>query len=459
VSRDWKDWEGQLVDGAFCLHRFLGGGERSAVFLTLYGDSEPRNASIKLVWADPENAELELSRWRRAAQLSHPHLVRLFQAGICEADGAGLLYAVMEYGEENLADVLRSRPLTEVEAREMLGSTLGALAYIHREGFVHGRMKAANIIAVGDQVKISSDGICKAGALEGGRRPPSVYDPPEFEIEGTSAAGDVWSLGMMLVEALTQQLPGPGGPKQELVSPETLPALFLGIVHDCLQADPRRRAKVSDIAARLRQTSCAAQEHGALAPHHVSRRWRYAVPAATTAGLALAAILAGPALLHRATPPTAAEQPKAQAEAAQKAGAPENGQSTESTGSEKRAADRNASPAPHRSEPAPNVKSSATLGKVVNQVLPKVPRQARDTIRGTVRISVRADVDLSGDVASATLDSRGPSSYFAALALEAARRWKFQPPRIGGRDVPSEWILRFELTRTDTIVRPLQVSP
>ena len=110
---------------------------------------------------------------------------------------------------------------------------------------------------------------------------------------------------------------------------------------------------------------------------------------------------------------------------------------------------------PPVSEPAGNSAS----GEVLNQVLPEVSQTARDTIHGKLRVSVRASVDASGHVAAARLDYAGPSKYFAAKTLEAARRWVFQPPRVLGQEVASEWILRFGLTRDATEVRPVRISP
>ncbi len=118
---------------------------------------------IKLIPVDPGNAELQLSRWRLAAKLSHPHLIRLFQMGPCQLGNTELLYAVMEYAEEDLSQILPHRPLTPGEAREMLESTLDALAHVHGNGFAHGHMKPANIMALDDRIKLSSDGLSVDG--------------------------------------------------------------------------------------------------------------------------------------------------------------------------------------------------------------------------------------------------------------------------------------------------------
>jgi TonB family protein len=84
--------------------------------------------------------------------------------------------------------------------------------------------------------------------------------------------------------------------------------------------------------------------------------------------------------------------------------------------------------------------------------LPDVPRKARETIQGKVRVNVRVRVDPSGRVSGAKLDSPGPSKYFSELALKAARRWKFDPAKVDGSNVASQWILRFEFGKAGTTV-------
>jgi TonB family protein len=88
-----------------------------------------------------------------------------------------------------------------------------------------------------------------------------------------------------------------------------------------------------------------------------------------------------------------------------------------------------------------------------------VPQSARDTIEGRIRVHVKVEVDSSGKVEKATLDSPGPSQYFARLALEASRHWKFDPPRVKGQAVASAWMLRYQFRNTATEVYPAQTSP
>ena len=84
-------------------------------------------------------------------------------AGRCQIDDTRLLYVVMEFAEENLAEILPLRPLAADEASEMLQPAADALASLHRSGFAHSRIKPSNIMAVHDQLKISADAVRKAG--------------------------------------------------------------------------------------------------------------------------------------------------------------------------------------------------------------------------------------------------------------------------------------------------------
>jgi TonB family protein len=487
ITEAWKKWEGQKVNGEFLLRHYLGGCDDSAVFLTEHGEREFEKAAIKLIPADSRSAQIQLSRWAQAAKLSHPHLIRLSQMGRCRLGGMELLYVVMEYADENLSQVLPYRPLTSAEALDMLEPVLDALAYVHGKGFAHGRMKPANIMAVADQLKISSDSLCPVGEWCGDVRKPSVYDPPEIASAGNSPAGDIWSLGMTLVETLTQCVAVWEGAEQaEPVLPQTLPAQFVDIAHHCLRRDPQRRWTVADVAMRLQATPPApapapqiqataklqttARPQGAFAvrPQKASSKSRYIVPTLAV-GLVLAAMLVVPRLLNRSseaprTPAIAVEQVPAQSKVQPipepNREMPETAVPAQGTSDKKQVPTIAASAPP----PLPEARAKTTTGdlvqgEVVNQVLPDVSQKSRDTIRGTVRVSVRVRVDPSGNVVGADIDSPGPSKFFADRALQAAQRWEFQPPTVDGQEVSSEWVLRFEFTSTATNVVPVQAAP
>ena len=463
-----KQWEGQVVNGEFYLRQYLGGSEDSAVFLTEYGEGQLQKAAIKLVPAHSENAELQLSEWRLAAKLSHPRLIQLFQMGRCQLDNVELLYLVMDYAEENLAQILPHRRLTPVETREILEPILEALAYVHGQDFVHGHIKPANIMAVDDQLEISTDGLCLMDGSKYSLRKASVYDAPEIAVGVISPAADIWSLGMTLVEALTQRLPvWEGSEDGEPVLPETLPAPFSELVRRCLQRDVERRWTAADILAHISQTSPAPEIRTATEPRPPAKR-RYVAPAIAL-GLILAAVLAVPRLFNRhpeaqRSPSTAGERPEVQPTEARKRVSPGSALSANRTDDkkddQKSALDVAPPPTRVQSGAAPTTPAvGRNQGEVAHQVLPNVPRQARGTIRGKVKVGVRVRVDPSGKVVEAKLDSPGPSKYFAQLALKAARGWRFTPAKVEGRDISSEWMLRFEFGRSDTRVLPVQTAP
>jgi TonB family protein len=101
----------------------------------------------------------------------------------------------------------------------------------------------------------------------------------------------------------------------------------------------------------------------------------------------------------------------------------------------------------------------ASKGEVLDQVMPEVSEGARSTIHGHVRVAVKVRVDAAGAVSDASLDSAGPSPFFADAALKAGRKWAFTPPEVNGKSVTSEWLLYFVFTPSDTKVTPKQTAP
>jgi len=481
MSRDWKQWEGRIINGSLPLRQYLGGSERSAVFLTERRGRDPQRAAIKLIAVDPANTAKQLAQWEFAAKLSHPHLLRLFETGSCQLDNVVLLYVVMEYAEENLAQILPQRALTPDEVRDLLEPALDALAFIHGKGLVHGRVKPSNVMAAQDQLKLSSDSLVPAGDPIAIAR-PTAYDAPELTSGKISPASDSWSLGMTVMEALTQRLPARDGMTEPM--PETVPAPFMGIAHCCLRRDPERRCTAADIAARLRSTSSSplsrSQGPSTLRIPAAAAKWRYILPLAVVV-LVAGALLLGPKLVnsHPENDPAAASSENSSARSAESRSAesssaqqsasarPESTPSTPTKPSARRSGnvDRGSikSPAPAaQSVERPSVESasaepsappadvSASISDqahVLKQTMPNVSRSARDTIHGTIKVRVKVAVDPSGNVQNATLISPGPSKYFARQAMEAAQQWKFVPAQ--GQD-PRTWIVRFGFKRSGT---------
>jgi TonB family protein len=452
----WKSWEGRVVDEKFPLRQWLRSSDHSAVFLTERSGAGSQKVVIKLIRAESSEEDAQLSRWASIARLSHLHLIRLFECGRGTINGVQLLYAVMEYAEENLAEILPLRPLAPEEASEMLRPTAGTLAYLHQLGLAHGRIRPSNIMAVDNQLKISADGLGKIGEHVGARS-ASAYDAPELASSGLSPAADVWSLGVTLVAVLTQNEQNfensimKNGDQERLAVPETIPQPFREIARQCLQVDPLRRCTAADILSQLRtptlqtQTrrtqTLRSQASGARIEAHIrqTRSKRWIVVAVVLVALFLVGWVGSKLMVHQPLP--AETRP---ASAAPAAATP--------------AAQSAQSPAPFSKKEKPAQKG-AVRGSVLEQVLPDVSRGALNTITGHVKVSVQVSVDASGNVAEANFVSPGPSKYFADRALAAARRWKFTPPHVGGKASASEWILRFQFGRAGAEVFPSELKP
>jgi TonB family protein len=499
MSNTWKQWEGQTANGKFPLLRLLGESEHCAVFLTeRHAGERLVKAAIKLIPVASENGELQLSRWQQAAELSHPHLIPIYEMGRFDLGGEPLVYVVMECAEENLGQVLPDRALTPAEAREMLESVLDVLSYLHGKGFVHGHIKPGNIMASGEELKVSSDGLCRAGdsldrlgALDSYSAPENSRGAPPVN-PSISSAGDAWSLGVTLVETLTQKRPDTRTvEQQDPLLPESLQEPFRDIASHCLRRNPQGRWTVAQIAARLEGRTPVPQVQNMASasrvPVHVARpiaqrsrplakRRNYAVPIGVGFALILTAILAGPKLLRR---PAEAPQvsvatverplvPPAPKVAAPSPDKPPIKPSRPIVAKEERAS-KAPVPVPasihpeaiHEEDPiaAKLPAGSVVHGEVAHQVAPDVLQSARKSIRGTVRVRVKVNVDRSGNVEDAELESRGPSKYFARAALEAAQLWKFKPARVGGRGVLSTWIIQFDYTSDGTTAVPTQEIP
>lgn len=511
MSNHWKEWEDHLLDEKFPLFRYLGGSEQCAVFLTeRQGGGRTEKAAIKIVASSPENVDVQLIRWRQSRKLSHPHLIPLYESGRFELSGEPFAYVVMECAEENLGQVLPSRALTAAEAREMTDSVLAVLTYLHREGFVHGHIHPGNIMASGDQLKVSSDALYRVAEPLAGNNSESPYDPPEYtrgDRPGSrvaSTAGDVWSLGTTLFETLTQRLPDEQNLEQRDAMPaQPMPEPFFDIARHCLIREPQARWSIPQIAARLegrvqqpkvqairpeaRTFAVPSRPVPQPAPQPVDRepigrpkRRSYTMPIAVACALVLVALVGGTKLLHHhantpEVPVATAEAPPApsapvaappnQQEHSTKPGhgssklTDQGGTAAGSPAAVPALAHPDALPKEETDTVAKFPAASPGHGAVMHQEPPEILQSAKNSIRGTVRVSVKVNVDRSGNVEDARLESRGPSRYFARVALQAAQGWKFRPPTIGGQGVLSTWTLRYEFTRNGASVLPTQDLP
>jgi TonB family protein len=433
MTEDWtKEWERRIVNGVYPLRRFLGRSNHSVVFLTECKAQNVAQAAIKILPANPALTEAQLAHWRRVATLSHPHLIRLLDAGRCQLGGHNFLFVVMDHAEQNLAQILPGRALTPDEVRDLLPATLDALAYLHSKNLVQGGLKPPNFLVVDDQLKLASDTIRPAGERTASTAKPSLYDPPEAKNGRVSTAGDIWGLGITLVEALTQTPPAWSRERSESVSlPANLAPEFVDTVQRCLNRDPGHRPAIAELVAQFKQAPPATPASAAppvmneplvrtLSTQN-SPKTRFLVTVITVGIITLWAIWAGVHLFHtHANVQQSASMTPQSPPAISPPAAVEN----------------------------PKASIAAPLPTVLHQEIPDLSRSARESIRGVIKIAVRVIVDRSGNVVAATLDNRESSKYFARAAMDAAKKWKF----VQAADQASRvWLLHFEITRAGTI--------
>ncbi|HUY81755.1 MAG TPA: TonB family protein [Acidobacteriaceae bacterium] len=436
------DWVGRVIDGRYPLLQWLGGSDGSGVFLTELDGSGSQKVAIKVVTASYASAQAQLSRWAEAAELSHPHLMKLLRTGRCRVDSLRVVYSVTEYAEEVLADILQERALKPEEVNEMLMTVLEVLLYLHGKGYVHGHLKPSNILVVGNRLQVSGDGLLTAGEPGKWFRALTVYDAPETGKVVMVPAADVWSLGMVLVAALTQK---PAEWDRESRKDPEVPAevqeLFARMARECLRINAERRCMLTDLnKARLDQVhaggAASGQSHWVVeakrADAEIQRRGRMVIVSAAVVAVALAIFW----MVHlvRST-----ESGPAQTPAVVQTKAAGSGGTVGAVKASPAATRAVASSTQKASEPAVPMAAAAGRGAVVQRVLPEAPQNALDTIRGTVRVWIRVAVDASGNVTGATFQNAGPSKYFARLAMEAAQKWRFAPGAAGARRLAFEF--------------------
>ena len=204
--------------GPYQLLGAIGAGGMGSVFLASRADSasngtSPSNSSIPNP-GEPNSSSCSRER-AILAQLDHPHIARLFDAGTTPN---GCPYFVMEHiGGASLVDFCATRKL-DLQARLRLFQTVcAAVQYAHQHLVVHRDLKPNNILVTEDgKVKLVDFGLAKLLASNsensttlacGLALTPQYASPEQVRNEPASTLGDVYSLGVILYELLTGIVP------------------------------------------------------------------------------------------------------------------------------------------------------------------------------------------------------------------------------------------------------------
>jgi len=333
----------------YTLLRPLGRGGMATVYLAVQ-ESLGREVALKLLApAAGDDAATAGERFLReariAASLHHPHIVAIHDFGVHQ----GLAYLAMEYEPGGTIAPMAGEKLAPREALRLVRDIAGALDYAHGRGVVHRDIKPDNILRRADGAAVLSDfGIARLmlgesvltteGTSVG---TPQYMSPEQLRGEKVDGRSDLYSLGVVLFQLLTGELPYTGSDgwaigAQHINAP--VPRLPAELAHlqallDALlaKAPAQRLQGGAELVQRIDALLAASTTPAAtvtLSPAGVERR----APAAPRsrphgpvfAAIALLLVLGGLAWRHFAVAPAAPAPPAIAAPAAGPAVAPES---------------------------------------------------------------------------------------------------------------------------------------
>ncbi|HEV2686857.1 MAG TPA: Stk1 family PASTA domain-containing Ser/Thr kinase [Actinomycetota bacterium] len=251
-----------VLSDRYELREQLGAGGMAEVYLgkdRVLG----RTVAVKTLLAQYGGDPHFIERFRREAQhaaaLNHPNVVSVYDTGSDD----GTHYIVMEYVEgKTLRDVIREEgPLLPERVAEIGADVCAGLAFAHSHGIVHRDIKPANImITTAGAVKVTDFGIARAVSGDTVTQTAMVlgtaqyFSPEQAQSAPVDARSDIYSLGVVLYEMLTRQVPFTGSSpvaiaykhvKEAPVLPSTLnpdvPPALEAIVMKAMAKNPDNR--------------------------------------------------------------------------------------------------------------------------------------------------------------------------------------------------------------------------
>jgi WD40 repeat protein/serine/threonine protein kinase len=206
--------------GVYEIVRLLGNGGNGVVYLAKRTDDFEKEVAVKIIPAF-ENSRRSAENFRRErqilARLEHPNIARILDGGTTPEN---MPYLVMEYIDGLPLNVFCEKNELSVRERlELFQDVCRAVAFAHQNLVVHRDLKPNNILITGDgKVKLLDFGIAKLlnpdilssidnKTLDGSALTPEYASPEQINGENITMASDVYSLGVVLYELLTNRRP------------------------------------------------------------------------------------------------------------------------------------------------------------------------------------------------------------------------------------------------------------
>ncbi|MCW8132184.1 MAG: serine/threonine protein kinase [Planctomycetota bacterium] len=283
--------------GQYRIEEKLGQGGMGMVFRA-YDRHLDRDVALKVIFCGPLDDPRTAERFQREAQslakLSHPNLLHVHNVG---TDGALLYFSMELLKGETLSQRVREHGKMPAEQLvPLMGQVLSALHYVHGQGITHRDIKGGNIMVCGARAVLMDFGLAKDERQDGLTSAGSVLGTPEYmapEQADGQAIGpftDLYSLGVVMYEALCGELPFTGRSalaiiRQHMEAPApSLLAKVPGLdprlaeaIHRCLGKTPAERYQdCAEMAADLVQVA-RTTELAQLAARAAEHRTRPAV--------------------------------------------------------------------------------------------------------------------------------------------------------------------------------------
>jgi len=247
---------GTVLSGRYRLESKLGSGGMSTVYLARDGTLE-RWVAVKVMHREMSDQPDQIERFRRearaVAQLSHPNVVAVIDAG----EDGGHPYIVFEYvdGETLKQRIERVGPLPVDEATAYAIEIGRGLLAAHSRRLVHRDVKPQNVLIDSEgRAKVTDFGIARSleadGLTQTGRVLSTTdYVSPEQAMgRGVDARTDIYSLGVLLYEMLTGEVP---------FTAETVVGVAMKHVNEPLPDVQKRRPEVSSALAAVVERATA----------------------------------------------------------------------------------------------------------------------------------------------------------------------------------------------------------